>query len=338
MKTLVVGWFSWADCNATFGDIQAMEVVTKWLSDEGFDYDVAQGGNYEVEEWTWERYLECNADLRGLSREEAFNHYQNFGITEGRPPYHRYSLFPWIGEYDPVNYDSFIFVCGPWWDDYRCQHLMEEFSSCFRIGIDVSVQGDSHGFSLLLARDFQNTSNPDIVFEAKSDVVPVVGLALAHPQSEYGDRQRHSQVEEVVSAYLKSEGSAVIRLDTKTQDNNAGISTVSQLEALIRRCDLVISSRLHGMVYSLKNDIPVLAIDCVAGGAKVTAQAKALGWSAIINGDGITVDRIRDGVKQALNHKSHINNVKITASGAIAKIRSTMIEELKNYRSNCLPE
>jgi len=36
-----VGWFSWPDRKATFGDVQAMEVVTKWLLDEGFDYDVA---------------------------------------------------------------------------------------------------------------------------------------------------------------------------------------------------------------------------------------------------------------------------------------------------------
>jgi hypothetical protein len=238
-KTLVVGWFSWPENNATFGDVQAMEVVTEWLSAEGFDYDVA------------------GCELNGV---------------EG----------PHIIDVDPKDYDSFIFVCGPWWG----HPLLEKFSSCFRIGIGVSVYNESHGFSLLLARDSSTVRNPDLVFEARSDVVPVVGLALVHPQDEYGDRQRHEQVEEAVLDYLEEEGPAVIRLDTKTKDNNAGISTSAQLEALVRRCDVVISSRLHGMVYSLKNNVPVLAIDCVAGGAKVTAQAEALGWPAIIKGGG----------------------------------------------------
>jgi hypothetical protein len=286
MKTLVVGWFSWPDNNATFGDVQAMEVVTKWLSGEGFDYDVA--GN-------------------------------EFNGVEGLP----------IDGVDPSNYDSFIFVCGPWWG----HPLLEKFSSCFRIGIDISVYCENHGFSLLLARDSSTVKNPDLVFEARSDEVQVVGLALVHPQSEYGDRQRHSQVEEAVLAYLESEGAAVIRLDTKTKDNNAGISTVSQLEALIRRCDVVISSRLHGMVYSLKNNTPVLAIDCVAGGAKVTAQAQALKWPAIINGNGITVDEIKAGVERAMIHKLYIDNVKADASVVIAKTKETMIEELRKWKS-----
>jgi hypothetical protein len=289
-RTLVVGWFSWPDNSATFGDVQAMEVVTKWLSDEGFDYDIA------------------GDKINGVN-----------GVS--------------IDDVDSSDYDSFIFVCGPWKGSWKPE-LLKQFSSCFRIGIDLSVFEGDHGFSLLLAREHGDIKNPDLVFEATSDVVPVIGLALVHPQHEYGDRQRHSQVEEVVLAYLEEEGSAVIRLDTKTKDNDAGISNVSQLEALIRRCDVVISSRLHGMAYSLKNDTPVLAIDCVAGGAKVTAQADALGWPAIINGDGITVDQIRKGVQQAAGlHGLHIGNVKVRASETISKIKSTMIDELKNWRA-----
>ncbi len=287
-RTLVVGWFSWPDSKATFGDVQAMEVVTKWLSDEGFDYDVA--GH------------ESNG-VRGLS----------------------------IDLVKPSNYDSFIFVCGPWGGG---SDLLERFSSCFTIGIDLTVSTENHGFSLLLARESPTVRNPDIVFEAKSPAVPVIGLALVHPQPMYGNRQRHKQVEKVVSAYLEAAGSAVIKLDTLTKDNTAGISSVSQLEALIRRCDLVISSRLHGMVYSLKNGVPVLAIDCVAGGAKVTAQADVLDWPVILNGEGITVDKIKKGVEQALDSKtvSHIANVKAGAGSTIKKTKATMLTELKKWR------
>jgi polysaccharide pyruvyl transferase WcaK-like protein len=35
---------------------------------------------------------------------------------------------------------------------------------------------------------------------------------------------------------------------------------------------------LHGTVLSLKNGVPVIAVDAISGGAKVTAQAQTIGW------------------------------------------------------------
>jgi len=40
-------------------------------------------------------------------------------------------------------------------------------------------------------------------------------------------------------------------------------------------------SFLHGLVLALKNGIPVLAVDPVAGGAKVAAQAAAWDWPVL---------------------------------------------------------
>ena len=71
---------------------------------------------------------------------------------------------------------------------------------------------------------------------------------------------------------------------------------------------------MHGLVYSLKNNIPALAIDCIANGAKVTAQAEAVGWPAILNGDGITVENIKTGVKTAIDNKDKIKKLKKDAS------------------------
>jgi polysaccharide pyruvyl transferase WcaK-like protein len=65
--------------------------------------------------------------------------------------------------------------------------------------------------------------------------------------------------------------------------------------------DVVITSRLHGLVFSLKNGIPVVAIDPVAGGAKITAQAKAVGWPLVFDGSNITVEELRNAVNCCLN-------------------------------------
>jgi hypothetical protein len=42
--------------------------------------------------------------------------------------------------------------------------------------------------------------------------------------------------------------------------------------------DAVVTTRLHGLALGLKAGVPVLAVDPVAGGGKVTAQGAALGW------------------------------------------------------------
>jgi hypothetical protein len=50
----------------------------------------------------------------------------------------------------------------------------------------------------------------------------------------------------------------------------------------VSRLDAVITTRLHGLVLALHAGLPALAVDPVAGGGKVTAQARAWGWPAIV--------------------------------------------------------
>lgn len=58
-------------------------------------------------------------------------------------------------------------------------------------------------------------------------------------------------------------------------------SAPEQVAALVRRCDLVVTSRMHGLVLALRAGVPVLAVDPIAGGAKVSAQARAWSWPAV---------------------------------------------------------
>ena len=46
--------------------------------------------------------------------------------------------------------------------------------------------------------------------------------------------------------------------------------------------DVVVTTRLHGLVFALRGGVPALAIDPIAGGAKVAGQAEAIGWPAIL--------------------------------------------------------
>ena len=284
---LLAGWFSFLNRKATFGDFQAMEVVSSWLKNAQIAHDIA------VES------LQCP---NGVHTPKIV----------------------------PTDYDVLIFICGPWQNNFTMfgKQYEEHFKSILKIGVDLSVTNKNHGFDLLLPRDFFEIKNPDLVYAATSSKLSIVGLFMIHSQPKYGDRQRHSHVSKVVEEYLELQGHVVLKLDTLTESNPEGIKNASQLECLIGRCDFIISSRLHGTVYSLKNNIPVLAIDCVAGGAKVTAQAEAVGWPAIVNGDGITVEDIETGVRTAIDNKDKIKQLNIDAVKKISKIEKQLIDYL----------
>ena len=256
---LVAGWFSYKNNQATFGDTEAMHVVTGWLDEANISYDIA-----------------CHP-VNG---------------TDGLD----------INALDPTIYTLFIFVCGPW--GRGSNKILERFSHCRKIGVDLTLGKHAylhHGFDVVLARDMPGTLNPDLVFAAKVPTLPLVGIAQVHAQKMYGNRQRHQRVEAAINEYLSRGEVTSIILDTLHYENPVKIENAVQYENLVSRLDAVISTRLHGMVFALKRGVPVVAIDAIAGGAKVTAQANAVGWPLVLNGDTVDADQISASVKQCLN-------------------------------------
>ena len=72
-------------------------------------------------------------------------------------------------------------------------------------------------------------------------------------------------------------------------------------ESLLRKVDVLLTNRLHGLVLGLKNNVPVVAVDSVAGGGKVSAQAKALGWPVLIPVEELSVETLDETVKKCLS-------------------------------------
>ena len=50
---------------------------------------------------------------------------------------------------------------------------------------------------------------------------------------------------------------------------------------MIARMDVVVTTRLHGMVLALKNGVPAVVVDPIEGGAKITRQAEVLRWPVL---------------------------------------------------------
>jgi hypothetical protein len=190
---------------------------------------------------------------------------------------------------DPADYTHLVFACGPA-HGAQVLSLHQKFAGCLRIAVGVSViDGEDPavtGFHHVLARDGDLSSTVDLSATVGISEMPVTGVILAPGQAEYGDRRRHDQVHDALVARLKDKDCAPVPLDTRldsTDWRNCG--TPDQFVAILRRLDLVVSTRLHGLVLALRAGRPVLAVDPVASGSKVSAQAAAWDWPALITAE-----------------------------------------------------
>ncbi|MCG2786698.1 MAG: polysaccharide pyruvyl transferase family protein [Anaerolineae bacterium] len=204
-----------------------------------------------------------------------------------------------LEQVNPADYAIFVFVCGPWYPERSIPALLlQRFGHCLKIGVNLTVaEPGLAGFDFLLARDNPNEIRADIAFGRKAEALPVVGVLLVERQAAYGSRQRHLYVRQIFEEYLKTAQVVPIWLDTIIYGNKVGLQSARQFESLLRKVDVLITNRLHGLVLGLKNAVPVVAVDSIAGGGKVTAQAKALGWPVLIPVEELDVEKLAETVQ-----------------------------------------
>ena len=181
-------------------------------------------------------------------------------------------------------YSHLVFVCGPFGRSWEVTCFLERFAHCRKIGVNLSMLETLetwNPFDLLLERDSSRTARPDVSLLAQTPRVPIVGVVLIDTQPEYASSAQHGSVNDAILDFVASRDVAAVRIDTRLDVNTTGLRSALQIESLIARMDVVITTRMHGLVLSLKNGVPVVAVDSVAGGAKVTRQAQTLDWPCL---------------------------------------------------------
>ncbi|MGV9251470.1 polysaccharide pyruvyl transferase family protein [Streptomyces sp. NPDC003697] len=242
---LITGWFSFPDGEATAGDVLALHRVEDVLRRAGLTYDVA-----------WSPGFRPGALHLDAVRAE--------------------------------RYTRLVFVCGPLHGP-QVERLHEQFAHCLRVAVGTSVIDPADhaatGFHRILARDVPGTRPAwDLAARAPAlPALPVAGVILTHGQHEYGPARRHDVVAKEVTGWLHGKDCARLELDTRLDAHDWRLcATPAQLESVLVRLDLVVTDRLHGMVLALRAGTPALTVDPVEGGAKVSAQARACGWPALV--------------------------------------------------------
>lgn len=236
MRALVVGWSSVEHGEATAGDVLAMRAVTDALGSAGIAHDVA-----------WSAVMRP-AD--GLALADA----------------------------DPGAYSHLIFCCGPA-TGTPIAELHEAFAHATRIAVGVSVLDHDDpvtaAFHTVIARDAPGaTPHRDLAARIAAAAggparTPVLGVYLTGEQGEYGASRRHEAVTGTLTGWLRDLDAALLPLDTRLDPRDWRLpSTAAQVDAVLGRLDAVVSMRMHGLALALRQGIPVLAIDPVAGGAR----------------------------------------------------------------------
>lgn len=205
------------------------------------------------------------------------------------------------------DYSHVVFVCGPFGNGWPITEFLPHFAGCRLIGVNLSMLqslDEWNPFDLLLERDSSATARPDITFLSRQPEVPVVGVVLVDPQKEYRERAMHAVANEAIQRLMSSREVAAVPIDTRLDANRTGLRTPSEVESLIARMDVVVTTRLHGTVLSLKNGVPPLVVDPIAGGAKIRRQAETVGWPVVFTADALTDEALQDAFDYCLTEEA----------------------------------
>ncbi|MEH3077034.1 MAG: polysaccharide pyruvyl transferase family protein [Quadrisphaera sp.] len=282
-RALVVGWSSVVHGEATAGDVLSMRAVEAALRGAGVGVDLA-----------WSPVMAAAPGAGGVELSAA----------------------------DPADYTDLVWACGPL-HGRAVTEVAARFSGLRRTAVGVSVVDDDdevpRAFDLVLARDApgrpavrdlaagpaaalardlpvvagtsssSSSTDPEPTVSSSSPGAPatgVVGVYLAPGQAEYGARRRHEEVTRALGEQLNASPHARLALDTRLDPRGwRDPSTPAEVLAVLRRCDAVVTMRLHGLVLALAAGVPAVAVDPVAGGGKVSAQAAAWGWPALLSAE-----------------------------------------------------
>lgn len=197
---------------------------------------------------------------------------------------------------EPSTYAQVVFVCGPFGNGWPIPDFLDHFKGCRLIGLNLSMIDPIevwNPFDFLLERDSSAAAHPDISFLSNAPRVPVVGVVLAHPQKEYKEKGLHEVANQAIERLTASREMSVVAIDTRLDTNCTGLRSPAEVESLIARMDVVLTTRLHGTVLALKNSVPVIAIDPIAGGAKIFRQAKTIGWPVVLTADELSDEALQ---------------------------------------------
>jgi hypothetical protein len=198
------------------------------------------------------------------------------------------------------------------------------------IGVNLSMVRPLRSynpFAHLFERDSTRAAHPDLVFATKEPRVPVVGRCVV----ETYDEGRTEITDPAIDRLLARQEVAIVPIDTRLDENEVGLRTPREIESLIAKMDVVVTTRLHGTVLALKNGVPALAIDPEVGGFKIVRQAGVIGWPVVFSVDRISDEALAEAFAYCLTSEARelARSCAARARELLKSIRSEFIALLR---------
>jgi hypothetical protein len=191
-----------------------------------------------------------------------------------------------LNRVDSHQYSHVVFVCGPFMQNAFEAQFLGRFADCVVVGVNLTLPIPLdvwNPFDFLVERDSSRAAHPDLAFVSHESRVPVTGVCLVEPYDGAIVGVANTAVERLIA----TREMAVVPIDTRLDVNATGLRTKAEVESILARMDVVITTRLHGTILALKNGVPALAIDPEPGGAKIKRQAETIGWPVVFTADAL---------------------------------------------------
>lgn len=208
--------------------------------------------------------------------------------------------------------DSLTLVCGPLAAHPALIRLMQKHPRARKLAVGVSVL-DNHldfarSFDAVLPRDGTAGAAFDMAparFGENSDVPAPergqpIALCFVGPQAEYGAGRKsiHRQAQDLLTRCVRGTGLPTKAISTVLSSRHRDERKI--LEDF-RSVQLVATTRLHGSLYSLLTRRPVVALDQIPGGAKVSEVLARIGWPLVFRADEADEKRVAAALQTALS-------------------------------------
>jgi hypothetical protein len=188
-----------------------------------------------------------------------------------------------IDQIDKAKYDAVLYVCGPLTRGHPA--FFAQFPSAKKIAVGVSITNQVDPFSFVdsvHARDSESGSNFDLALadigyphfnadpRARDNRIAV---CLVGDQAEYGVDDGYDRAAALVEQ--ATGGCQTVSVQTLL-DTSRPIPASVELD--LQCASSLITTRMHGALLAIYHGVPVISIDQIRGGAKVTRMLAQLEW------------------------------------------------------------
>lgn len=205
--------------------------------------------------------------------------------------------------------ETIVFVCGPLINTSRLSFLFDRFPQARKLAVGVSVlpheQSFNRRFDGFVARDGMSPSHFDLAIASIQPPSPPpsgrpvrAGLCFRGPQKEHRSAACLSErAEAMLSGVAERFGLEAVPFSTVLGSRRSA----ADVEEHFRSVDVVLTTRLHGSLLALAAGKPVIAIDQIAGGAKLLPVVGRTGWPHAMAVDSVSEEGVATILRSLLD-------------------------------------